>query len=68
MIYIGVVTIYVLALLGISVYKTRAVKSADDFMIAGRQVPVYMLVATLICTWIGSGSLFCGTYLPHRHF
>jgi solute:Na+ symporter, SSS family len=66
MIYIGVVTIYCLVLLGISIYKTRAVKSADDFMIAGRQVPVYMLVATLICTWIGSGSLFGTAGLTFR--
>jgi SSS family solute:Na+ symporter/sodium/proline symporter len=66
MIYIGVVTTYVLALLGISIYKTRAVKSADDFMVAGRQVPVYMLVATLICTWIGSGSLFGTAGLTFR--
>ncbi|MCI0517866.1 MAG: sodium:solute symporter family protein [Woeseiaceae bacterium] len=66
MIYIAIVTLYVLALLGISVYKTRAVQSADDFMVAGRQVPVYMLVATLVCTWIGSGSLFGTAGLTFR--
>ena len=66
MTYIAVVSLYVLALLGISIYKTRAVKSADDFMVAGRQVPVYMLVATLICTWIGSGSLFGTAGLTFR--
>jgi SSS family solute:Na+ symporter/sodium/proline symporter len=58
MIYITVVTLYVLMLLGISVYKSRSVKTDEDFMVAGRDVPVYMLVATLVCTWIGSGSLF----------
>jgi SSS family solute:Na+ symporter len=66
MIYIGVVSIYVLALLGISAYKTRTVKTADDFMVAGRQVPIYMLVATLVCTWIGSGSLFGTAGLTFR--
>ena len=66
MIYITVVLVYVLALLGISVYKSRTVKSADDFMIAGRSVPVYMLVATLVCTWIGSGSLFGTAGLTFR--
>ncbi|HEX9853084.1 MAG TPA: sodium:solute symporter family protein [Woeseiaceae bacterium] len=66
MTYIVVVTLYVLALLGISIYKTRVVKSADDFMVAGRQVPVYMLVATLVCTWIGSGSLFGTAGLTFR--
>ena len=66
MVYIVVVVAYVLMLLGISVYKSRSVKSADDFMVAGRSVPVYMLVATLVCTWIGSGSLFGTAGLTFR--
>ncbi len=66
MIYAAVVLTYVLLLLGISVYKARSVHSADDFMVAGRRVPVYMLVATLVCTWIGSGSLFGTAGLTFR--
>ena len=66
MIYVSVVVLYVLILLGISIYKSRTVKSDEDFMIAGRNVPVYMLVATLVCTWIGSGSLFGTAGLTFR--
>ena len=66
MIYIAVVTSYVLMLLGISVYKSRNVKTDEDFMVAGRGVPVYLLVATLVCTWIGSGSLFGTAGLTFR--
>lgn len=66
MIYSTVVVAYVLMLLGISVYKSRTVKSDEDFMVAGRSVPVYMLVATLVCTWIGSGSLFGTAGLTFR--
>ena len=66
MTHIVVVVAYVLMLLGISVYKSRSVKSAEDFMVAGRSVPVYMLVATLVCTWIGSGSLFGTAGLTFR--
>jgi len=66
MTYIVVVMTYVLILLGISVFKSRSVQSADDFMVAGRSVPVYMLVATLVCTWIGSGSLFGTAGLTFR--
>ncbi len=66
MTYAIVVIVYVLILLGISVYKSRTVKSADDFIVAGRSVPVYMLVATLVCTWIGSGSLFGTSGLTFR--
>jgi SSS family solute:Na+ symporter/sodium/proline symporter len=66
MVYVTVVTGYVLVLLGISVYKSRRVESADDFMVAGRSVPVYMLVSTLVCTWVGSGSLFGTAGLTFR--
>ncbi|MDH5344748.1 MAG: sodium:solute symporter family protein [Gammaproteobacteria bacterium] len=66
MIYASVVTLYVLMLLGISIYKSRTVKTDEDFMVAGRGVPVYLLVATLVCTWIGSGSLFGTAGLTFR--
>ena len=59
-IYIAAVLVYLAILVGISVVKARAVKTQDDFMVAGRSVPWYMLAGTLVCTWIGSGSLFGG--------
>ena len=49
---------YVMILTGIIIYKSRTVKNEDDFVVAGRNVPVYLLVGTLVTTWIGSGSLF----------
>lgn len=60
MIYLAVILAYILLLVGISVYKSRKVRTQDDFMVAGRAVPWYFLVGTLVCTWIGSGSLFGG--------
>lgn len=66
MIYIAIVSIYVLMLIGISIYKSRQIDTAEDFMVAGRGVPVYLLVATLVCTWIGSGSLFGTAGLTFR--
>jgi Na+/proline symporter len=45
MIYIAVVSAYVLLLFAISVYKRRSVRSDDDFIVAGRSVSVYLLVA-----------------------
>jgi SSS family solute:Na+ symporter/sodium/proline symporter len=60
MIYVVVVTGYLAFLLAVSLYRSRQVKTQDDFMVAGRNVPWYFLVGTLVCTWIGSGSLFAG--------
>ena len=66
MAHISIVTLYVLMLLIISVSKSRAIKNDEDFMVAGRSVPVYMMVGTLVCTWIGSGSLFGSAGLTFR--
>ncbi len=66
MIYTVVVILYVLLLFGVAIAKSRRVKTQEDFMVAGRHVPVLMLVGTLVCTWIGSGSLFGGAGLAFR--
>lgn len=66
MIYLVVTFGYILILSGIIVYKSRTVKNEDDFVVAGRNVPVYLLVGTLITTWIGSGSLFGTAGLTFR--
>lgn len=65
-IYLFVVILYPAILIGISLWRSRSVKSHADFMVAGRSVPVPLLVGTLVCTWIGSGSLFGGAGLAYR--
>ncbi len=57
---------YLVLLMAISVRKSFFVKGQDDFMVAGRAVPTYRLVGTLLCTWIGSGSLLAGAGLAAR--
>lgn len=58
MTYLIVTIGYILLLAGIIIYKSRGIKNEEDFVVAGRNVPVYLLVGTLVTTWIGSGSLF----------
>ncbi|MEX0773675.1 MAG: sodium:solute symporter family protein [Balneolales bacterium] len=63
MIYFWVVIGYLALLMGISIWKSFMVKDQEDFMVAGRSVPTYRLVGTLLCTWLGSGSLIAGAGL-----
>ncbi len=60
MIYIVAVAGYLALLLGIAFSRSRGVRTQEEFMVAGRSTPWQVLVGTLICTWIGSGSLFAG--------
>ena len=67
MIYISCIMIYLLSLVAVGLYKVRSVKNSDDFMVAGRTLPWYVLVGTLLATWMGSGSLFSGAGLGYRN-
>ncbi len=64
--YFFTILAYLALLLGIGVWKSRSAKTQDDFMVAGRSVSTFYLVGTLVCTWIGSGSLFGGAGLAFR--
>ncbi len=65
-IFFWVVIGYLILLMTISVIKSRAIKNQDDFMVAGRKVPTYKLVGTLLCTWLGSGTLLAGAGFAAR--
>jgi solute:Na+ symporter, SSS family len=65
-IYFWIVILYLALLMGISVWKSRAIRNQEDFMVAGRSVSTPKLVGTLLCTWLGSGTLLAGAGLAAR--
>ncbi|MFQ6105365.1 MAG: sodium:solute symporter [Candidatus Glassbacteria bacterium] len=58
--YLYIILAYLLVLMGFNFYRSKKVKSQDDFMVAGRQLSLTVMVFTLICTWIGSGTFIAG--------
>lgn len=67
MTYVTGILIYLILLVAVGLYKVRKVKNSEDFMVAGRSLPWYILVGTLLATWMGSGSLFSGAGLGFRN-
>lgn len=59
-IYLWIILAYLLVLTGFNFYRARRVKSQEDFMVAGRSLRTGVMVFTLICTWIGSGTFIAG--------
>lgn len=59
-IYIWIILAYLLVLTGFNFYRAKRVKSQEDFMVAGRTLKTGVMVFTLICTWIGSGTFIAG--------
>ncbi len=58
--YLYVILAYLLILAGFNIYRSKQVKSQEDFMVAGRKLPLTVMVFTLVCTWIGSGTFIAG--------
>ena len=48
------VVVYLLISIGIGLYAAKRVKNTADFAIAGRHLPLYMIVTTTFATWFGS--------------
>jgi solute:Na+ symporter, SSS family len=65
-VYLYIIFAYLLVLLGFNFYRARRVKSQEDFMVAGRSLSMGVIVFTLICTWIGSGTFIAGAEYAYR--
>jgi SSS family transporter len=51
---IGFVVVYLLLSIGIGIYASTRVHSARDFVVAGRNLPLPIVTATVFATWFGA--------------
>jgi SSS family solute:Na+ symporter/sodium/proline symporter len=64
--YLWLILGYLLLLMALNFLRARRVKSQEDFMVAGRTLSVPVMVFTLVCTWIGSGTFIAGAEYAYR--
>src|ERR1700735_5017718 len=57
----------VLSLLAVSLTRLSKVKTKADYLVAGRTLPAFVLIFTLLSSWIGSGSLLGGAENAYKH-
>jgi len=57
MIYLIAIFAYLFVLAGIGIYKSRQVKTQEDFTVAGRTLSPWIMVCTMLAVWIGTGSI-----------
>src|SRR3954470_10095686 len=62
-----VLAIIVLTLLAVSLTRLGKVHTRADYLVAGRSLPAFVLVFTLLSSWIGSGSLLGGAENAYNH-
>src|SRR5665647_764334 len=58
--YLIIILAYLVALTVLNFIRSRRIKSQEQFMVAGRSLKWQVMVFTLICTWIGSGTFISG--------
>lgn len=59
-IFTGVV-IYLVVMLIVGIYAAKQSDTADNFMVAGRRMPIWICAATLIATWFGGSAMMGST-------
>ncbi len=57
MIHLVVILLYLFTLIGIGLYKAKKIKTQSDFAVAGRSLTPWILVGTMLATWMGTGSI-----------
>ena len=65
--YAAVLGFIVTALLVVSLTRVSKVKTKADYLVAGRSLPAFVLIFTLLSSWIGSGSLLAGAENAYKH-
>lgn len=55
-IFVGV-AIYVVLMLVVGAYAAKKTHTAAEFIVAGRNMPMFLLTATIIATWFGGGTM-----------
>ena len=65
--YVIVLGLIVVTLLTVSLARVSKVKTKSDYLVAGRSLPAFVLIFTLLSSWIGSGSLLAGAENAYKH-
>ncbi|MCL2660222.1 MAG: sodium:solute symporter family protein [Acidobacteriaceae bacterium] len=65
--YAAVIAAVILILLVVSLARLGTVKTKADYLVAGRSLPAFVLIFTLLSSWIGSGSLLAGAENAYKH-
>jgi len=53
-IFIGV-AIYIVIMVVVGIYTSKKIHTATEFIVAGRNLPLWLLTATVVATWFGGG-------------
>ena len=53
--------VYLIVIFALAIWARRRVKNEEDYIVAGRRLPLSLATATLLATWFGAGTLLTAT-------
>ena len=53
--------VYLILIFALALMARRRVKTEEDYLVAGRRLPLPLATATLLATWFGAGTLLTAT-------
>ena len=53
----AVILVYVAAMFALSLFAEKKIQNEEDYIVAGRRLPLSLAWATLLATWFGAGTL-----------
>ena len=54
--FLSVFGLYVLSMIGLSIWISRSQDSGEDFLLGNRSVPLFLILGTTVATMVGTGS------------
>ncbi|QIL90087.1 sodium:solute symporter family protein [Microbulbifer sp. SH-1] len=55
-IFLGAFGLYIVFLIAVGWFASRRTRSEDDFLLAGRSLPIFLTIGTTVATMVGTGS------------
>jgi SSS family transporter len=55
------IVLYTAGLIGLGWWTRGKIKSHEDFLVAGRRLPLHLAWATILATWFGAGAMLTAT-------
>ncbi|MDA1016537.1 MAG: sodium:solute symporter family protein [Planctomycetota bacterium] len=52
-----ILALYLLGLLALSVFASRRISNEEDYVVAGRKLPLWLAWGTLLATWFGAATM-----------
>lgn len=67
--HLVILAVYIAAMLGVALYFLRSgrLRGGDDFLFAGRSLPRPVMIATMLVTWVGSGTIIGGANFAYTY-